>query len=96
MTNEQLFLYMTAIIRRLEKVMLDIDTLENPGERDTECQWRGDGVEPVGARIAANLSGAPLPDGYELVEVGLSAAAQHVDVFIDDLKEEIAFLVGGN
>ena len=96
MTNEQLFIYMTAIIRRLENVMLDIDTLENPGERDKNFQWRGEGAEPVGARIAANLRGAPLPDGYELVEVGLSAAAQQLDVFIGDLREEAAFLVGGN
>lgn len=95
MTNEQLFLYMTAVVRRLENVMFDINELENPGERDTDYRWQGDGPEPVGARIAANLKNTPLPDGYELVEVGLNAAAQQVDVFIDELKEEIAFLVKG-
>jgi hypothetical protein len=93
MTNEQLYMYLSSIVVRLQDLVVDVNNLEDANERDIVLEWTGQGLGPVEKLVEHRLTGSPLPDGYVRKETGRNAAAQLVDGFIDDLRGEMSFLL---
>lgn len=100
MTNEQLHLYLKAIVARLRVVAGEIDELDYPGERGLIAVWlhpeRPINFDDLNNDMLRLIRGYKEGEDYEMKPVGMSAAALTLDNWLDEFDEEIAALINNS